>query len=108
MLLQLENRHHHTKIAKIELDKQSKANAAELLKFMSEETPLAESATRALLPEGAFPADRRLPNWVRLLANFPKAVPARVATLRLSETKGDLPARLNAQLAWVSARARCS
>ncbi len=64
-----------------------------------------ESATRALLPEGAFPADRPMPNWVRLLANFPKAGPARVATLRTSETRGNLPARLNAQLAWVSARA---
>jgi alkylhydroperoxidase family enzyme len=64
-----------------------------------------ESATRALLPEGTFPADRAMPNWVRLLANFPKAGPARVASLRISETKGNLPARLNAQLAWVSARA---
>jgi alkylhydroperoxidase family enzyme len=64
-----------------------------------------ESATRALLPAGAFPADRPMPNWVRLLANFPKAGPARVASLRISETKGNLSARLNAQLAWVSARA---
>ena len=58
-----------------------------------------------LLPEQAFPADHPLPNWVRLLANFPKAGPARIASLRTSETKGNLPAKLNAQLAWVSARA---
>ena len=64
-----------------------------------------ESATRALLPDDAFPADHPLPNWVRLLANFPKAGPARVATLRTSETKGNLPPKLKAQLAWVSGRA---
>ena len=64
-----------------------------------------ESAARALLPEGTFPSDRPLPNWVRLLAHFPKAGPARITTLRISETRGALPARLKAQLAWVSARA---
>jgi alkylhydroperoxidase family enzyme len=64
-----------------------------------------ESATRALMPENACPADHPVPNWVRLLANFPKAGPARVISLRTSETRGNLPAKLNAQLAWVSARA---
>ena len=64
-----------------------------------------ESTTRGLLPNDSFSSDKPLPNWVRLLVNFPKAGPARVATLRRSETKGDLPAKLNAQLAWVSARA---
>ena len=46
-----------------------------------------------------------MPKWARLLANFPKAGPARIAGLRASETKGNMPAKLNAQLAWVSARA---
>ena len=64
-----------------------------------------DSATRALLPEHAFATDQPLPNWVRLLANFPKAGPARISGLRASETKGNLPAKLKAQLAWVSARA---
>ncbi len=64
-----------------------------------------ESAARALLPAAAFPADHPLPNWVRLLANFPKAGPAKVTTLQTSETQGNLPAKLKAQLAWVSARA---
>ena len=58
-----------------------------------------------LLPEDTFPADHPLPNWARLLANFPKAGPAKIATLRTAETKGNLPAKLKAQLAWVSARA---
>jgi len=64
-----------------------------------------DSAARAILPDESFPADRPLPNWVRLLANFPKAGPARIATLLISENKGNLPPRLNAQLAWISARA---
>lgn len=36
---------------------------------------------------------------------FPKAGPDKIATLWTAETKGKLPAKLNAQLAWVSARA---
>jgi alkylhydroperoxidase family enzyme len=64
-----------------------------------------ESAAKAILPYDAFPADRPLPNWVRLLVSFPKAGPARIATLQISESKGNLSAKLNAQLAWVSARA---
>ena len=62
-----------------------------------------ESAARALLPPDTFPTDQPVPKWARLLANFPKAGPARIAGLRASETKGNMPAKLNAQLAWVSA-----
>ncbi len=64
-----------------------------------------ESATRALLPDNAFPTDRPLPNWMRLLAHFPKAGANRIIAIRASETRGKIPAALNAQLAWVSARA---
>jgi alkylhydroperoxidase family enzyme len=64
-----------------------------------------EKAARALLPEGAFRDGAPLPNWVRLLVNFPKAGPVKVAQLQTSEFKGNLPARLKAELAWVSARA---
>jgi alkylhydroperoxidase family enzyme len=64
-----------------------------------------ETAARALLPPDAFPQDRPLPNWVRLLANFPKAGPVKIAALNASHTKGNLPPKLKAQLAWVSARA---
>ena len=63
-----------------------------------------ESATRALLPGDTFAGDAPLPNWARLLAQFPKAGPDKITTLRRSETRGKLPAKLNAQLAWVSAR----
>jgi AhpD family alkylhydroperoxidase len=64
-----------------------------------------DSAARASLPNDAFPADRPLPNWVCLLANFPKAGPAKVATLRTAASQGNLSSKLKAQLAWVSARA---
>jgi alkylhydroperoxidase family enzyme len=64
-----------------------------------------ESAARAMLPEGTFPSHQPVPQWARLLLNFPKAGPAKVADLIASQTKGDLSPRLNAQLAWVSARA---
>jgi alkylhydroperoxidase family enzyme len=64
-----------------------------------------ESAARALLPANAFPTDRPLPYWVRLLANFPRGGPAKIAGLLASQTKGNLPAKLKARLAWVSARA---
>jgi AhpD family alkylhydroperoxidase len=63
-----------------------------------------ESAARALLAKDSFPADRPLPNWVRLLVNFPKSGPVKVANLLASQTKGNLPAKLKAQLAWASAR----
>jgi hypothetical protein len=40
-----------------------------------------ESAARALLPADLFPADKPLPNWVRLLASFPKSGPVKIANL---------------------------
>jgi alkylhydroperoxidase family enzyme len=64
-----------------------------------------ESAARAMVPEGTFPSHQPVPHWACLLLNFPKAGPAKVADLVTSETKGELSPRLNAQLAWVSARA---
>jgi alkylhydroperoxidase family enzyme len=64
-----------------------------------------ESTARGLLPEHMFPSDHPLPAWVRLLANFPKAGPAKIVTLKTAESKGNFPAKLKAQLAWVSARA---
>jgi AhpD family alkylhydroperoxidase len=64
-----------------------------------------DASARALLPNGTFPDGIALPNWARLLVNFPKAGPAKVANLRASHTKGALSPKLKAQLAWVSARA---
>jgi alkylhydroperoxidase family enzyme len=61
-----------------------------------------EDAARALLPTD-WPKGP-LPQWVRLLANFPKAGIGRVVSLRLAEQKGSLSPRLKAQIAWIAAR----
>ena len=66
--------------------------------------PLAsEEQARALVPadwSGSGP----LPQWVRLLANFPKGGKAWIAQTYHSETKGRLNARLKAEIAYVAAR----
>jgi hypothetical protein len=45
-----------------------------------------------------------LPNWVRLLANFPRDGKARVTGLRAADTTGDLTPILKAQVSWIIAR----
>jgi AhpD family alkylhydroperoxidase len=55
----------------------------------------------------ALPADwpkGPLPQWVRLLTNFPKAGTGRIISLRAAEEKGSLSPRLKAQTAWIAAR----
>ncbi|HMF14762.1 MAG TPA: hypothetical protein VKE94_20750 [Gemmataceae bacterium] len=63
---------------------------------------VSEDQTRALLPAD-WPKGP-LPQWVRLLANFPKASKARIVSLRAAAEKGKLDARLKAQIAWIAAR----
>jgi alkylhydroperoxidase family enzyme len=62
----------------------------------------AEDAARAAQPTD-WPKGP-LPEWVRLLATFPKAGTARAASLRAAEQAGELPARMKAQAAWLAAR----
>lgn len=65
--------------------------------------PLVDEATaRALLPAD-WPAGP-LPQWVRLLANFPRDGKARILSLHADDTKGDLTPLLKAQLSWIIAR----
>jgi alkylhydroperoxidase family enzyme len=45
-----------------------------------------------------------VPEWVRLLVNFPVSGKARVQSQRAAEEKGDLTPLLKAQLAWIIAR----
>jgi alkylhydroperoxidase family enzyme len=61
--------------------------------------PLAEAKTTAEVwgGEGA-------PNWVALLATFPKSMKGRVSGLRNAMEKGALSAKLKAEIAWVAAR----
>ncbi|QJW93281.1 carboxymuconolactone decarboxylase family protein [Frigoriglobus tundricola] len=44
------------------------------------------------------------PNWAALLATFPKAMKGRVVGLKNATEKGNLDAKLKAQIAWVAAR----
>ena len=48
--------------------------------------------------------DGAAPNWAALLATFPKSMKGRAAGLRNSMEKGNLTAKLKAQIAWVAAR----
>jgi hypothetical protein len=61
-----------------------------------------ESQARAILPED-FP-QRTLPQWVRLLANFPVDGKSRILGFESAETRGDLSPLLKAQLSWIIAR----
>lgn len=62
-----------------------------------------EAESRTIMGE-KWTATGPLPNWVRLLANFPRSGGSRVASLRSTDEKGDLTPLLKAQLSWIIAR----
>lgn len=61
-----------------------------------------EDKARELVPEG-FPAGP-LPQWVRLLANFPNSAKGRISSIRSAEERNDLTPLFKAQVAWIIAR----
>jgi alkylhydroperoxidase family enzyme len=68
---------------------------------------VADAKARALLPQD-WPSTP-LPQWVRLLANFPDAGKARILSISASGggpggEKGSLDRTLRAQIAWIAAR----
>ena len=63
---------------------------------------VSEANARELLPED-WPTGA-LPEWVRLMANFPTSGKARILAQRTAEEKGDLSPVLKAQVAWIVAR----
>jgi hypothetical protein len=63
---------------------------------------VAEADARKLLPAGR--PQGPLPQWVRLLANFPRDGKARILSLGAADEKGDLPPLLKAQVSWIIAR----
>jgi alkylhydroperoxidase family enzyme len=66
--------------------------------------PLAgEDQARGVLPDD-WSGSGPLPQWVRLLASFPKAGKAWVAQTDHARTKGRLAPKLRAEIAWVAAR----
>ena len=65
--------------------------------------PLVDAATaRTVLAENAPAGD--LPNWVLLLANFPRDGARQVSSILGHESRGDLSPLLKAQLSWIAAR----
>jgi alkylhydroperoxidase family enzyme len=63
---------------------------------------VSEEKARALL--GADGSTGPLPQWVRLLANFPEAGKGRINGLYAARDKGALDHTLRAQIAWIAAR----
>lgn len=67
--------------------------------------PLVDDAkARAVLPDGWSDTSSPLPEWARLLANFPKAGKGWIGQVRSSQEKGKLSPKLRAEIAWVVAR----
>ena len=61
-----------------------------------------EAKAREILGEDA--PEGPLPQWMRLLANFPQSGKRSVASTRFADEKGDLSPLVKAQAAWVIAR----
>ncbi len=61
-----------------------------------------EDKAREVVPEN-FP-EGPLPQWVRLLANFPTSAKGRIGGIRSAEERNDLKPLLKAQLSWIIAR----
>ena len=85
---------------------ESRAEAEQALAACAKRTPrlplVDEAAARELLPEDESKA--ALPQWVRLLANFPRDGKSRILSQRTAETTGDLTPLLKAQISWIIAR----
>ena len=56
-----------------------------------------------MVPEG-WSGSGPLPQWVRLLGNFPKGGKASAGAIFRAQTKGQLSPVLKAKIAWVGAR----
>ena len=61
-----------------------------------------DSEARRLLAE--YAPEGPLPQWVRLLANFPRDGVQSIASIYTAEREGDLSPLLKAQLSWIIAR----
>jgi hypothetical protein len=85
---------------------QTRAEVEKALAACRERTPrlplVTETKARELLPND-WPQGP-LPQWVRLLANFPKDGRARIVGLHAADENGDLTPLLKAQVSWIVAR----
>lgn len=66
--------------------------------------PLVEETAARSVVGDKWAGSGPLPNWVKLLANFPRSGVSRVSSFRSSDDKGDLTPVLKAQLSWITAR----
>jgi len=85
---------------------ESRAEVEKQLEAARKRTPrlplVDEDKARALLAED-WPKGN-LPQWVRLLANFPASGKSQIVRLRSADEKGDLTPLLKAQVSWIIAR----
>ena len=85
---------------------ESRAEVEKALEAARKRTPrlplLDEAKARAVVSE-TWP-EGPLPQWVRLVANFPREGVSRVTSIRSAEEKGDLKPLLKAQVSWIIAR----
>jgi alkylhydroperoxidase family enzyme len=85
----------------------SRSEAERALEQCRQRTPrlplVSDEAAREILGELA-PASGPVPQWMRLLANFPVSGTRQVAGIRAADEKGDLSPLLKAQVAWIVAR----
>lgn len=79
-------------------------NMLELARHRQARLPLVDAEmTLATLPKSAALGET-VPNWVRLLANFPSAGITRLDTYLAADNGGDISPQLKGQLAWIVAR----
>jgi hypothetical protein len=85
---------------------ESRAEVEKALEATRKRTPrlplLDEAKARSVVSE-AWP-EGPLPQWVRLVANFPREGVNRVNSVKSAEEKGDLKPLLKAQVSWIIAR----
>jgi alkylhydroperoxidase family enzyme len=85
---------------------ESRADALEALEGARQRLPrlplVDEAKAREVLGEDA--PDGKLPQWVRLVVNFPQSGKRLVTSTRFADEKGDLSPLLKAQASWIIAR----
>ena len=85
---------------------ESRAQAEAALDEARQRTPrlplVEEAKAREILGEDA--PDGPLPQWMRLVINFPQSGKRLVASTRFADEKGDLSPLLKAQVSWIIAR----
>ena len=85
-------------------DAETVSAALKASRVRSPRLPLVDDAQARQILGAAAPASGPLPQWMRLLATFPKAGPGRVAMYQAAQQNGELPPRFKAIVAYVAAR----